>query len=57
MKKCELFKHEIVYLGFVISWKGLSMALEKVKDILEWIALCNVHEVRRFHDFARFYIK
>jgi hypothetical protein len=57
LKKCEFFKQKLVYLGFFISWKGLSMDYENVKDILESLVSHNVYVVRSFHDIANIYRK
>ena len=35
LKKCIFAKKELVYLGFVVTFEGLKMDLEKVKAILE----------------------
>ena len=47
-------QEEIVYLGFLILANGLTMDLEKVKEILEWPTPKNFGEVRSFHDLASF---
>ena len=44
-----------MYLGFVVSTKGLKMDHEKVKAILEWPTLRSVIEVRSFHGLSSFY--
>ena len=56
LKKCSFVK-ELVYLGFVISAKGLKMDPEKVKAILEWPTPRIATEVRYFHGMASFYRK
>ena len=57
MKKCSFVKKELVYLGFLVSTKGLKMDPEKVKAILEWPSPRSVIEVKYFHGLASFYRK
>ena len=47
--------HEVVFLGFVISSKGVQVDEEKVKAIRDWPILKNASEVRSFHGLANFY--
>ena len=56
-KKCSFVKKELVYLGFIVSTKGLKMDLEKVKAILEWPTPRILTKVRSFHGLASFYRK
>ncbi len=57
LKKCTFDKKELVYLGFIISPKGLKMDPKKVKAILEWPAPRSATEVRSFHGLVSFYKK
>ena len=57
LKKCSFAKKELVYLGFVVSSKGLKMDPEKVKAILEWPTPRSTTEVRSFHGLVSFYRK
>ena len=57
LKKCSFVKKELVYLGFVISAKGMKMDLEKVKVIFEWPTPRSAIKVRSFHGLASFYKK
>ena len=54
LKKCNFVK-ELVYLGFVVSAKGLKMDPKKVKDILEWPTPRSATEVRCFYKLTSFY--
>jgi len=48
-------KDHVVFLGFVVSSKGVQVDEEKVKAIQEWPTPKNVTEVRSFHGLASFY--
>ena len=45
----------VTFLGYVVSSKGVSMDLEKVKAILEWPEPKNLQEVGSFHGLVTFY--
>ncbi|KAK2450150.1 hypothetical protein QL285_009284 [Trifolium repens] len=55
LKKCSFCLESVVFLGFVISSKGVSVDEEKVKAIREWPVPKNASEVRSFHGLASFY--
>jgi hypothetical protein len=55
--KCSFFQKEIYYLGHIISDKGISVDLEKVKAIMEWSVPKNAHEVRSFMGLAGYYLR
>jgi hypothetical protein len=55
LSKCSFFQKEIHYLGHIISDEGISVDPEKVKAIMEWPVLKNVHEVRSFMALAGYY--
>lgn len=54
-EKCEFWKSEIEYLGFVISGLGCQMDQAKVQAIQEWPIPGNVHDIQVFLSFANFY--
>lgn len=54
-EKCEFFKDEIGYLGFLVSSRGTRMDPEKVKSVAEWQTPKNVHDIQVFLGFANFY--
>ena len=56
LKKCSFVK-ELVYLGFVVSSKGLKMDFKKVKVVFEWPTPRSVTKVRSFHGLASFFRK
>ncbi|KAK1581185.1 hypothetical protein Q3G72_003854 [Acer saccharum] len=55
LKKCTFFTDKLVFLGFVVSAKGIGVDEEKVKAIKEWPKPTNVGQVRSFHGLASFY--
>ena len=55
LKKCSFVKRELVYLGFIVSAKGLKMDPEKVKVILEWPTPRFMTRVISFNGLASFY--
>ena len=46
---------KLVFLGFVVSAKGIQVEEEKIKAIQDWPTLKTVTEVRSFHRLATFY--
>lgn len=57
LKKSDLLKHELVYLGFVVSQGDLKMDPNKVEDLLNWPTPKTGTNVRSFHGLAQFYRK
>ena len=55
LKKCSFCTHKLVFLGFVVSTKGIEVDEEKVKAIKEWPTPKGVGDVRSFHGLASFY--
>jgi hypothetical protein len=54
-KKCTFCMERVVFLGYVISTKGIEVDEEKVKAIKEWPTPRSITEVRSFHGLASFY--
>ena len=48
MKKCSFGMDQVVFLGHVVSSKGVFMDENKVKAIVDWPTPSSVHEVRSF---------
>ena len=46
---------KVVFLGYVVSAKGIEVDEEKVKSIKEWPTPKSIIEVRSFHGLASFY--
>ncbi len=50
--KCNLFCHEVKYLGPVISYKGISTTLDKVRTVKDRSVPTPVKELRRFLELS-----
>jgi hypothetical protein len=46
---------KIIFLGYVVSVKGIEMEKTKIKAIQEWPTPKSITEVRSFHGLASFY--
>ena len=55
LEKCIFCTNHVVFLGFVVSSKGVQVDQEKVRAIQEWPTPKSVTEVRSFHGLASFY--
>lgn len=55
LKKCSIAIDKVVFLGYVVSSKGVHMDEDKIKAIVEWPTPTSGHEVRSFHGLATFY--
>nr|KYP69622.1 Retrovirus-related Pol polyprotein from transposon 17.6 [Cajanus cajan] len=55
LEKCTFCVDSIVFLGFIISKKGVHVDPEKIKAIQEWPTPKSVGDIRSFHGLASFY--
>ena len=55
LEKCIFCTNHVVFLGFVVSSKGVQVDEEKVRAIQEWPTPKSMTEVRSFHGLASFY--
>src|SRR3954465_13143141 len=52
--KCEFWLPEVVYLGHVISAKGIAVNPERVQAVLDWTPPESVKQVRSFFGLASY---
>ncbi|RDX93434.1 Retrovirus-related Pol polyprotein from transposon 17.6, partial [Mucuna pruriens] len=52
--KCSFCTKQVIFLGFIISSKGVEVDEEKVRAIKEWPTPKTLSEVRSFHGLASF---
>src|SRR4051812_3193876 len=55
LSKCVFAQDKLVFLGFVVSSKGIEVDTSKIAAIHDWETPTNVGQVRNFHGLARFY--
>lgn len=53
--KCEFGVSHVLFLGYIVSDKGLSVDHSKIEAVKSWPTPNNVLEVRSFHGLASFY--
>ena len=54
-EKCEFYKTEIEFLGYIVTTEGLKMDPAKVKAVRDWPLPTTVKETQSFLGFANFY--
>ena len=55
LKKCSFFTDKVVFLGFIVSFEGVSSNPQKVQAIVHWPDATNIQEIRSFHGLISFY--
>jgi hypothetical protein len=55
LNKCDFCMKRIVFLGYVVSAKGIEMDEAKIKVFQEWPTPKTVSKVRGFHSLISFY--
>jgi hypothetical protein len=53
--KCEFGMTEMIYLGHIISAKGVQVHQEKIRAILDWLTNKNMTELRSFFGLCNYY--
>lgn len=55
VEKSEIHRDTIMFLGYVISQKGVEVDESKVEAVTNWPKPTTVKELQRFLGFANFY--
>jgi len=55
VEKCEFHSKLVEYLGYILSFSGLTMFNEKVKIIQDWPESKKVKDIQSFLGFTNFY--
>lgn len=55
LKKCELFRQEVKFLGHKITTEGVHTDEDKITAVKEWPAPKNIHELRSFLGLCTYY--
>ena len=55
--KCEFFRNEVKFLGFIVGADGVKVDPEKVEAVRNWPVPKSVTDVRSFLGFVGFYRK
>ena len=53
--KCEFWIDEVVFLGHVVSGRGIEVDLKKIEAVVNWETPKNIVEVRSFLGLAGYY--
>ncbi|XP_037493274.1 uncharacterized mitochondrial protein AtMg00860-like [Jatropha curcas] len=56
LKKCSFMTERILFLGYIVSTKGIHVDDRKIEAIRNWPSPKNVTEVCSFHGLATFYM-
>ena len=54
-EKCEFYKEEVEFLGYIVTTEGLRMDPKKVEAVRDWPEPRTVKETQSFLGFANFY--
>ena len=54
-KKCQFFDASVLFLGYILSAKGISAKPEKVEKVKTWPVPKNIREVQSFLGLASYY--
>jgi len=54
-EKCKFYSELVEYLGYILSFSGLTMSNDKVKIIQDWLEPKKVKNIQSFLGFANFY--
>ena len=54
-KKCDLFKKEVLYLGFFVNEQGVRPDPKKIEAVKTWPEPCSLTDVRSFLGFCNYH--
>lgn len=54
-KKCVFGVNQVLFLGYIVSDRGLEVDPAKIADIRSWPTPCSIIDVQSFHGLASFY--
>ena len=55
LKKCCFYQDEVCFLEYVVSSKGISMEVKRIKVVKEWPKPKSIQDIQVFLDFVNFY--
>jgi len=55
LTKCHFCKESVVFLGYIISTRGVKVDEEKIEAIRDWLKPASIADVRSFHGLTSFY--
>ena len=55
VSKCAFFRHQVEYLGHVVTAEGIAPHPAKVQAVSDWKIPANVHDVRSFLGLVGYY--
>ena len=55
LKKCRFHQDEIRFLGFMVSFQGISMEEERIEAVKAWPEPKSIRDIQVFLGFANFY--
>jgi hypothetical protein len=55
LSKCSFGQREVDYLGHIVSYSGVHMDANKIRDVLEWPTPTNIKQLRGFLGLTGYY--
>ena len=55
LKKCQFYKDEVCFLGYIVSAQGVRMEDEQIKVVKNWPESTSVRDIQIFIGFTNFY--
>ncbi|GFY17977.1 retrovirus-related Pol polyprotein from transposon 17.6 [Trichonephila clavipes] len=57
VSNCHLFRHEVAYLGHIISVEGVGTDPDRIYTVKDWNSTTDVHQLRSFLGLCTYYRK